>query len=306
LSTREETALTPKNEAHTGDREVIFIRSAPRSPALFGGLKAEDIKFPSQTHIHDDETAQSLGFRGATIAGSIHMDQFPPVLVEVFGSTWLETGSLSLSFKNATLEGEEVVAMVATPPRTSDVQVDALTERADGMLVALGTASVGQPDELTCLHSVDLRPSDPGRLRILHNLEPGTIFHHTGTIESSVPSWMGPGLSGNLDWYRGPSPWGGPIANPSAIVQLLRNRLPFTPHVEDAVGLFGAIEIRHEAGPVFRDTKYEVTGEIAAVGESPKTEYAWFDSRASDRDGRVVATMRMQLRWMKMSSPLYE
>jgi hypothetical protein len=30
------------------------------------------------------------------------------------------------------------------------------------------------------------------------------------------------------------------------------------------------------------------------------------NSRATDRDGHVVASMRMQLRWMKASSLLYE
>ena len=30
--------------------------------------------------IHDDSQAQKLGFRGGTVAGSIHMEQFPPLL----------------------------------------------------------------------------------------------------------------------------------------------------------------------------------------------------------------------------------
>jgi hypothetical protein len=53
------------------------------------------------------------------------------------------------------------------------------------------------------------------------------------------------------------------------------------------------------------DTTYTVGGEIAAVGASPKTEYVWYDSRATDSHGEVVVSMRMQLRWMKASSPLY-
>ncbi|HJP49543.1 MAG TPA: hypothetical protein QF611_00785, partial [Pseudomonadales bacterium] len=38
--------------------------------------------------IHDDATATDLGFRGGTVAGSIHMEQFPPLLVELFGDDW--------------------------------------------------------------------------------------------------------------------------------------------------------------------------------------------------------------------------
>ena len=58
--------------------------------------------------IHDDSTAANLGFRGGTVAGSIHMNQFPPVLMRVFGFRWFEQGNLSLNFKNATIDEEEV------------------------------------------------------------------------------------------------------------------------------------------------------------------------------------------------------
>ena len=55
----------------------------------------------------------------------------------------------------------------------------------------------------------------------------------------------------------------------------------------------------------FLDQAYTVTSEVVSLGESPKTEILWFDSEASDADGRTVATMRMQLRFMKASSELY-
>jgi hypothetical protein len=48
-----------------------------------------------------------------------------------------------------------------------------------------------------------------------------------------------------------------------------------------------------------------VIARVFAVGQSPKTEYLWFDSTASDEQGREVASMRMLLRFMKASSPRY-
>jgi hypothetical protein len=69
-----------------------------------------------QGSIHDDATATALGFRGGTVAGSIHMDQFPPLLLEAFGQGWFETGSLSLYFRHATTDGEPVQAFVERPP----------------------------------------------------------------------------------------------------------------------------------------------------------------------------------------------
>ena len=296
---------TPDAEAVTNVDGIL--RGPIRAPVnLFtGGGRAGS----RDLNIHEDETAQRLGFRGGTIPGSIHMDQFVPLLLEAFGPAWFETGSLSLNFKNATVDREEVVAMVARPPRGTDVQVEARMERPDGTLVAIGTASVGAPGEPAHLHAIDLRPANPSALRMLSGVQPGvTRIHHGAAVESAAVARRieAGGLLDALPWYTGPSPWGGPIANPSAVVQLLRNRGgEFGPHVGQAVGLFGAIEIRHRAGPVFLDREYEVDGEVMAVGASPRTEFVWYDTRALDASAGVVATMRMQLRWMTASSPLY-
>jgi hypothetical protein len=89
--------------------------------------------------IHDDDTASELGFRGGTVAGSIHMNQFPPVLIKVFGNEWFERGNLSLDFKNATVDTEEVQVFVDT--REENNQVRVWMERNDGMLVCEGTAN---------------------------------------------------------------------------------------------------------------------------------------------------------------------
>ena len=58
--------------------------------------------------IHDDATARTLGFSGGTVAGSIHMEQFPPFLIEHLGADWLEQGTLSLYFRSATTDGVPV------------------------------------------------------------------------------------------------------------------------------------------------------------------------------------------------------
>ena len=102
--------------------------------------------------IHDDATAQKLGFRGGTVAGSIHMEQFPPLLVRAFGQRWFETGSLSTYFRNATTDGEPVRAFVGLPEDgASDAQVPVRMERDDGTLVLEGTASIGAPAELSMI-----------------------------------------------------------------------------------------------------------------------------------------------------------
>lgn len=262
--------------------------------------------------IHNDEVAQELGFRGGTVAGSIHMELFPPVLLEAFGERWFERGTLSINFRNPTTDREPVRALVDHPTAdATDVQVRAWIERDDGMLVGDGTASVGDPSEPTALGTIDVHRYPAEDPRILAGIESDTEIAQA-QIEMSRKAQDDrlEVMTEVLDWYED-SPWGGPIASPATIVHYLYGHPARTigrsteGTGDDAVGLFGAIEVRHVNGPLVLDRTYRVGGHILAVGESPKTEYVWFESHADDLDGRRVAEMRMQLRWMKASSPLY-
>jgi hypothetical protein len=260
--------------------------------------------------IHDDATATALGFRGGTVAGSIHMDQFPPLALRAFGSGWFEDGSLSLYFRHATTDGEPVRAFMEQPPRQHDVQIRAWATTSDDVVVAEGTAGRGHAAETSALHSRDMRPVDPAELRILSGLKPGAVLGDV-TLKPDGDRQRRRidqhGMTEPLDWYTGPSPWGGPIAAPSAVVDLLYARLldDAKASMGDHVGLFGAIEIRFRSGPVLLDSRYRVTGEVVALSQTPKTEVMWFDSRAHDATGTLVAEMRMMLRQLKQSSPLY-
>ena len=279
----------------------------PHNRASSAALARSGAPLPAH-NIHDDTTAQSLGFRGGTVAGSVHLDQFVPLLLAAFSDRWFEDGSISLQFRNATVDAEPVRAIVGRPEATGD-QVAVRMERDDGLLVAEGTASAGWQAGPTHLHALDLRAASPSELRLLAGVSPGApISSRSSTVDPDEQRRRleAAPITEPLPWYTGPSPWGPSIVNPAAIVQLLRNgRGDFGPHVADAVGLFGAIELRFRSGPLCCGTPYELSGEVAAVGASPKTEYVWYDSRAVDRDGEAVVTMRMQLRWMKASSPLY-
>jgi len=259
--------------------------------------------------IHEDATAARLGFRGGAVAGSIHMELFPPLMLEVFGPGWFERGTLSIYFRSPTTDGELVRAIVEEPPPGQGAtQVAVSIEREDGLLVGEGTASSAEPDDRTALGRRDLQPYPPGDLRILDGFAAGqSMGEHEGRATAARQHARLPVVTEVLDWYRDASPWGGPVLAPAAEVHLLYETpvrvLAGRPSA--AVGLFSAIELRHFNGPLLADANYRVAGTILAVGQSPKTEYLWFDSEARDDDGTLVAGMRMQLRWMKASSDLY-
>lgn len=260
--------------------------------------------------IHNDAVASKLGFRGGTVAGSIHLELFPPVLLRAFGERWFERGTLSIKFRNATTDREPVRAHVREPAvAASDSQVEAWIEREDGMLVGEGSASVGDPGEQTALQRIDLSLFEAKAPRILADVNVGDAIPEAD-VEMSAKTQLArvDVITEALDWYSGDSPWGGIVASPATVVHYLYEHPARTigRRAGRAVGLFGAIEIRHVNGPLILDRTYRVGGEILAVGESPKTEYVWFESYAATPEGERVAEMRMQLRWMKASSPLYQ
>jgi hypothetical protein len=259
--------------------------------------------------IHDDDTAEQLGFRGGTVAGDVHMNQFPPVLIEVFGVKWFETGNLSLTFRNATVD-RELVQVFAEKPEEGETQTRVWMEREDGMLVCEGTAAIGDHSR-SALRSKDLRPCDPSELKILNRLAPGLslgTYDVLATPDKQFERFDKKLISDPLDFYRTGSHWGDVIACPATFVEFLwaYPMQGLQPLVGESVGLFGAIEIGQVNGPFLLNREYHIESEVVCVGQSPQTEYVWYDTTATDKEGRLVATLRMQSRAMKASSPAYQ
>lgn len=258
--------------------------------------------------IHDDATAAKLGFRGGTVAGDVHMNQFPPVLLKLFGNAWFERGNLSLSFRNATVDRERV-QVFAEPLPGGASQTRVWMTREDGLPVCSGTAALGDHSHSE-LRSRDLRACDPAELRILNRLTPGLSlgsYDVLATPDKQFERYDAGLISDPLPWYRDGSPWGDVVAAPCTIVEYLWG-VPMAglrPYVGESVGLFGAIEIGFVNGPFLLNRPYHLESEVVCVGQSPQTEFVWYDTVACDDAGRTVATLRMQSRAMKASSPAY-
>src|SRR6185437_13151177 len=272
----------------------------------------------SNSSIHDPEHAKRLGFRGSAVGGNLHLDLFAPLLVETYGREWFERGALSLYFLNIVVSGEPVQAVVEPQPAPG-AQTRSFARRADdpGFIVCAGAASLGDHARSE-LALRDRRTCDDAQLRMLRGVKPG---QHLGCVQMTArradqDAAIASGSNNEpLPWYRGASPWGGPIASVGATAALMFRLLVgdgaahhhdrISPHIGDASGMFGAFEIAFENGPVLLDRDYRIEGTVLGVGESPKTEYLWWDATASDGEGRVVARMRHLLRFLKASSPLY-
>jgi hypothetical protein len=275
-----------------------------------------NLSIDAKGSIHDDETARQLGFRGGTVAGDIHLEQFGGILLSAFGQQWFETGSLSMYFMHATSDAEPVEATLDTGDLSSPIsnaQVTAHMHTPDGITVAEGTASVGSTNSPTALNARDRRFVDASQLKMLRHATSGRPLETLTRQAQGANQRLRHSrniMTAPLDWYVGDSPWGGPICSPLTTCQLLVSGM--TKSIEEEcgefVGLYGAIEICHHRGPLMLDTDYTVTGRVLGVSDTPKTEVLWYTTearRSNEPDSSPIASLTMMTRLLKNSSPLY-
>jgi hypothetical protein len=259
--------------------------------------------------IHDDATAMQLGFRGDPVTGISHMELFPLLLLKTFGPRWFERGTLSMYFANATTVLEQVRATLEQPSDSAtNTQCNGWVEDENGMRVIEGTASAGDSTAPTYLQQRLAKPVAPGELRILKDVKPGHAFDAGEVaLDARAQAAQADTLSEPLAWFAHDSPWGGPIVPLGGMNDLLyRQWLELLgPAAGGEVAIYGAIELRNINGPVFVDRTYRVGGQVVAVGQSPRTEYLWFETVLSDQRGRPIAGLLMQMRWMKAASALW-
>lgn len=280
------------------------------------GVRAGPVRYPTNVSrdakgsIHDDARARELGFRGGTVAGNIHFEQFPPLLMAALGEDWMRTGNLSLYFLNPTTDGEPVQAFVgsAEPRPEGGLRAAVWMETPDGVRVCEGTASVGPPDQDSALrHRLKaIRPA--GDLRILAQSRVGDRVSDVASRQESekIASRLAR-ITEPMEAYTDAQVMDGLVAAPSAAIDALRAvEGPLFRTEGEFVGMFGAIELQFLAGPVFLDRDYSCDGEVLALSETPKTEVVWFESMLRPSEGgSPVARMIMMSRLLKDSSPLW-
>ncbi|HIG41964.1 MAG: hypothetical protein ABGY96_12615 [bacterium] len=259
--------------------------------------------------IHDEATAQKLGFRGGTVAGSLHMEQFPPLLIESLGDNWLNTGNMSLYFRYATTDGESVQAS-ANRPTDDSQQIDIWMDDPSGNQICDGTASVNEPDsnsavrnrikiipeakDLRILASVEIGKAGPV---VPVNIDQAKLDNRLAVVTEPLAAYTNAGIFGHK------------IMTPALQVQSMRpGEAALLPRDGNyGVGLFGAIELQLVDGPAFVDYNYETFAKVLAVGETPKTEYYYYESMLLDpKSGNTVMSMIMMIRFMKASSKLWQ
>ena len=274
--------------------------------------------YDSHASIHDDATAQKLGFQGGTIEGPTHFSQFAPLCERIWGQAWFETGYLSAHYRNPAFEGEEVQANIEKPKPGQTVCAVGMTKR-DGTEILRGTASVGGDGTETALHRRlgEIKPlTDPV---ILADLKVGMKTARQ-TVKMDFDQNMGDlypfSLREKLKVITEPSPyysgngnpWGRQII-PMEMLSVLfqyRSRDDRLPVRGPAVGLFADQEIRLTRGPLFVGENYITEREVVALSGSRRTESVWVRTTVFDAGDKPVATMLLNLASIKDSYANYE
>lgn len=255
-----------------------------------------NIAAEAEGSIHNDETARELGLEGGWIAGSIHMEQFVPLFLIRFGPGWFETGGFSVYFKSATLSGQRVRATLF--PIVDQFRVSKFVMHdAEDRVVCEGEAWLGDRPDETVLRSRMLRfkydhagpllkdltigarvsdiPSQIDKVRLLRDLQ-----NITEPIQAYDQGVLPPNLA--IDTLR-------------AVEQNLLS-LP-----DNAVGLYGGIELQFIDGPICAGTEYVANGKLLELGQTPRTEVLFYESDLFDGAAKV-ANMIMMSRVMSVSS----
>ena len=279
-----------------------------RSPKQMLAVQAYD----GHASIHDDTTAQKLGFKGGTIEGPTHFSQFAPLGFAVWGRQWLTAGCISVHYRAPAFEGEEVKAFLRAP-NAGTRQADIWMLRTDGTEILRGTASVGADFPVSALEArlSTLAPlSDPV---ILADVRVG-MRSPRWPVRMEMDQHMGAlypfSLAQKLAKITEPSAlygssnndWGRPIVPLEMISVLMQysSRASTFATRGPAVGLFADQEIRLLDGPVLVDEPYEIEREIVFLSGSRRTESMWVRSTLyTPRTEKKVAMMLLNLATMK-------
>jgi hypothetical protein len=275
-------------------------------------------EYDGHTSIHDEATAQKLGFKGATIEGPTHFSQFAPLGFAVWGERWLSRGCISAHYRAPVFEGEEVTAFLRRPA-PQGVQAEIWMLRANGDEILRGTVSVG-PDFPPSALDERLRTlaplTDPV---ILADVKVGQRSART-PVRMNADQHMGSlypfSLAQKLTRITEPSSfysgaehaWHRPLVPLEMISVLMQYNARENAFKTrgPTVGLFADQEIRLLDGPVFVGEPYEIEREIVALSGSRRTESMWVRSTLySPGTDRKVATMLLNLATMKESYAPY-
>ncbi|HMO42446.1 MAG TPA: hypothetical protein PKB04_03800, partial [Phenylobacterium sp.] len=233
--------------------------------------------------------------------GSIHIDQFVPLILQAFGARWFEGGNLSLQFKKVSAANEAVRAELI--PGAERARLSLSTQALD--LICEGTAA-DHADAGSELARVLLTQEAAPRegLRILAGVQAGDeAFDIPLSVSPQALAERRAEITEPLDIYGGDDA----VLPPSLVVDLAHGaRSAVLGEAQgQAEGLACAVEIQFLEGPLRAGVDYMGRTRVHALTETAQAETVWYDVLIADpARGRDQARLTFGLRFLKAASPL--
>ncbi len=290
-----------------------------RKPAQM--LAEQDIG--GRTSIHDDATAEKVGFVAGPIEGPTHFSQLVPFGHAHFGDAFHERGCISAHYQTPCIEGEEVQAW-SSPEADSSGRIRAGLQKRDGTPVLAATITLGPDHGETELDALMAKMRPPEHLVILRDLRVGMKGAETERVEMGMDQNMGALYPFSLEEklrvitepcrYYTPegglaSKWGRPIL-PFEMLSVLTQYTSWKskfPVRQPVVGLFANQEIRLLDGPLFVGESYLLDREVILLSESRRVESSWVRTMVrEEKSGREGAMALLNSAVLKASFPDYD
>ena len=222
--------------------------------------------------------------RAGPLSGAAYLDDFVPLLVDLYGEGWCAGGNLSVLFKTTAQTGEMLSAQ-ATPGR----ERARLEMRSAAMaLICQGTGAdhADAGSELS-RRLLTQEAAQRSAIRILAGLSVGAEAHDLALNASGDGS--------------------GRALAPSEVIALAGAACASVVGADLAdQGQLGGVEIQFLQGPLRAGAAYVGRTRLHAITESPEAEAAWFDVLIADPGtGKDQARVTFCLRFMKAASQLW-
>jgi acyl dehydratase len=253
--------------------------------------------------IHDDAYATRAGYRGGLVPGVTLLAYLTATLIDAYGAAWPERGRLRARFVRPVYHGEELEVRAAFARRGGAGSVlECRIERSDGAIAVEAEAACAsepapapgpQPWRRGVPTPRPRRATDPdGALppllpeTLVVGEELAPLTYHVS--HADAVAWAAQADDAS-EWYRGGSPFDGPIVHPAMLardpISLLRHNFArkATIHAESDLSYL------HAGRP---DRDYTVYGNVADVYERRGNGYVVVDTLTVDEDGREIVRNR--------------
>jgi acyl dehydratase len=271
-------------------------------PAL--RLTARNTSPDSENVIHSDAHALQYGYRGGLVPGVTLYAYLTQLAVRFYGAAWLARGTADFTARRPVYDGETIRAEGTVRPRDGATpQLELAIVREGEPQCAGGT--FGLEDTAATLAPIPAGPPPPDPLPLLTPEQGPPVGVPLAPLHSPFAVEDAAAYADLTDdpnpWYRGPSPFGGPLVPPGWLA------LRQTPLLRANFRLAGpSIHVRSvvlHLAPAFAGRTYTTRGVIRETFERRGNHYLVLDAETRDDENRAVCRVEHTWIWHVRPAP---